>query len=69
MNLVMSAENVKKAMQQLPDGSRTIFSLYLLEGYSHSRIYLSTNRGFVSLNSAFALSHFTGLAVVVIILS
>lgn len=31
-------ENVKKAMKQLPDGSRTIFSLYLFEGYDHVEI-------------------------------
>jgi RNA polymerase sigma factor (sigma-70 family) len=36
--LAMNVENVKKAMQQLPDGSRTIFSLYLLEGYDHVEI-------------------------------
>jgi RNA polymerase sigma-70 factor (ECF subfamily) len=31
-------ETVKKAMKQLPDGSRTIFSLYLFEGYDHVEI-------------------------------
>ena len=36
--LAMSVENVKKAMNQLPDGSKTIFSLYLLEGYDHVEI-------------------------------
>jgi RNA polymerase sigma-70 factor (ECF subfamily) len=36
--LAMNVENIKKAMQQLPDGSRTIFSLYLLEGYDHVEI-------------------------------
>jgi RNA polymerase sigma factor (sigma-70 family) len=36
--LAMIVENVKKAMSQLPDGSRTIFSLYLLEGYDHVEI-------------------------------
>ena len=36
--LAMSVQNVKKAMEQLPDGSRTIFSLYLLEGYGHVEI-------------------------------
>jgi RNA polymerase sigma factor (sigma-70 family) len=30
--------NIKKAMNQLPDGSRTIFSLYLFEGYDHTEI-------------------------------
>lgn len=34
----LSVENVKKAMQHLPDGSRVIFSLYLLEGYDHREI-------------------------------
>lgn len=36
--LAMNVKNVKKAMAQLPDGSRTIFSLYLLEGYDHTEI-------------------------------
>lgn len=36
--LALSIENVKKAMNELPDGSRTIFSLYLLEGYDHVEI-------------------------------
>jgi len=31
-------KSVKKAMEQLPDGSRMIFSLYLLEGYDHREI-------------------------------
>jgi RNA polymerase sigma-70 factor (ECF subfamily) len=34
----MSVEHVKKAMEQLPKGSRMIFSLYLLEGYDHQEI-------------------------------
>ncbi len=34
----LSVENVKNAMQQLPKGSRLIFSLYLLEGYDHQEI-------------------------------
>ena len=34
----LSAESIKKAMQQLPRGSRMIFSLYLLEGYDHEEI-------------------------------
>jgi RNA polymerase sigma-70 factor (ECF subfamily) len=34
----LSVENVKKAMEQLPNGSRMIFSLYLLEGYDHREI-------------------------------
>jgi RNA polymerase sigma-70 factor (ECF subfamily) len=36
--LAMNVENVKRAMLQLPDGSRTIFSLYLIEGYDHVEI-------------------------------
>jgi RNA polymerase sigma-70 factor (ECF subfamily) len=31
-------EEVKKAIQQLPDGYRTVLSLYLLEGYDHEEI-------------------------------
>jgi len=34
----MTVKNVKKAMEQLPKGSRMIFSLYLLEGYDHVEI-------------------------------
>jgi RNA polymerase sigma-70 factor (ECF subfamily) len=34
----LSVERVKKAMEQLPKGSRMIFSLYLLEGYDHQEI-------------------------------
>jgi RNA polymerase sigma-70 factor (ECF subfamily) len=34
----LSVEHVKKAMEQLPKGSRMIFSLYLLEGYDHQEI-------------------------------
>ncbi|HMM12100.1 MAG TPA: RNA polymerase sigma factor [Bacteroidales bacterium] len=34
----LSVEQVKKAMTRLPNGSRTIFSLYLLEGYDHNEI-------------------------------
>lgn len=33
-----TVQNVSKAMEQLPDGSRMIFSLYLLEGYDHVEI-------------------------------
>jgi len=29
---------IKKALQELPDGYRTVFSLYLLEGYDHAEI-------------------------------
>jgi RNA polymerase sigma-70 factor (ECF subfamily) len=34
----LSPDNVKKAMQALPEGSRVVFSLYLLEGYDHREI-------------------------------
>jgi RNA polymerase sigma-70 factor (ECF subfamily) len=36
--LAMNVERVKRAMVQLPDGSRSIFSLYLFEGYDHTEI-------------------------------
>ena len=31
-------QSIKSAMQQLPEGGRMIFSLYLLEGYDHVEI-------------------------------
>jgi RNA polymerase sigma-70 factor (ECF subfamily) len=34
----LSPDKVKKAMEQLPKGSKMIFSLYLLEGYDHQEI-------------------------------
>ena len=34
----LSVDRVKHAMQQLPDGYRTVLSLYLLEGYDHQEI-------------------------------
>lgn len=34
----LSIDRVKNAMQNLPSGSRIIFSLYLLEGYDHQEI-------------------------------
>jgi RNA polymerase sigma-70 factor (ECF subfamily) len=34
----LSAEKIRKAMEELPKGSRMIFSLYLLEGYDHQEI-------------------------------
>ncbi len=37
-NLALNVERVREAIQQLPDGFRTVFSLYLLEGYDHSEI-------------------------------
>jgi RNA polymerase sigma factor (sigma-70 family) len=33
-----SVEQVRKAMERLPDGYRSVISLYLLEGYDHSEI-------------------------------
>ncbi len=37
-NTELNVKQIKQAMKKLPDGSRTIFSLYLLEGYSHKEI-------------------------------
>ncbi len=37
-NLKLQVEKVKKAMSELPDGYRIIFSLYALEGYDHEEI-------------------------------
>ncbi len=34
----LNVENVRKAMEYLPNGSKMIFSLYLLEGYDHVEI-------------------------------
>jgi RNA polymerase sigma factor (sigma-70 family) len=34
----LEVKKIYKAMEQLPDGYRVIFSLYLLEGYDHSEI-------------------------------
>lgn len=34
----LSIEQVKKAIEELPDGYRTVLSLYLLEGYDHQEI-------------------------------
>ena len=34
----MDVKSIKYAMQELPNGSRMIFSLYLLEGYDHREI-------------------------------
>lgn len=33
-----SVEKVQQAMQQLPEGYRVVFSLYMLEGYDHREI-------------------------------
>jgi RNA polymerase sigma-70 factor (ECF subfamily) len=37
-SLKLEVEKVKRAMQELPDGFRIIFSLYALEGYDHEEI-------------------------------
>jgi len=34
----LSVEKIKVAMEELPEGSKMIFSLYLLEGYDHKEI-------------------------------
>lgn len=34
----LTVERVKKAIEQLPDGYRSVLSLYLLEGYDHQEI-------------------------------
>lgn len=34
----INVKAIKKAIGQLPDGSRTVFSLYLMEGYTHKEI-------------------------------
>jgi RNA polymerase sigma-70 factor (ECF subfamily) len=34
----LSVEKVQRAMQELPEGYRVVFSLYLLEGYDHGEI-------------------------------
>jgi RNA polymerase sigma-70 factor (ECF subfamily) len=51
-NVTYSAINVKditNQIQQLPDGCRTIFNLYAVEGYSYEEIteLLNINRGTV----------------------
>jgi RNA polymerase sigma factor (sigma-70 family) len=35
---MLSVERVKQAIEQLPDGYRSVLSLYLLEGYDHQEI-------------------------------
>ena len=34
----LTVDTVKRAMGELPDGYRTVFSLYLIEGYDHKEI-------------------------------
>lgn len=35
---IYTTENILEAMDQLPEGGRIVFSLYLLEGYDHGEI-------------------------------
>ena len=35
---VISSENLTKLIQALPEGYRTVFNLYVLEGYTHNEI-------------------------------
>lgn len=37
-NYGLSVESVNRALMQLPDGYRVVFSLYMLEGYDHKEI-------------------------------
>eukprot|EP01133_Synstelium_polycarpum_P011337 gene11337-13219_t len=37
-DLQLQVEEIRKAIQQLPDGYRVVISLYLLEGYDHEEI-------------------------------
>lgn len=37
-DIQLTVEKIRKAMHLLPEGSRIIFSLYLLEGYDHTEI-------------------------------
>ena len=37
-DIIASAERAREALHQLSDGYRTVFSLYVLEGYDHSEI-------------------------------
>ncbi len=36
--IVLDIQRVRDSIEELPDGFRTVFSLYLLEGYDHSEI-------------------------------
>jgi RNA polymerase sigma factor (sigma-70 family) len=36
--LPLTVKDIQKAMEELPDGGRIVFSLYLLEGYDHLEI-------------------------------
>jgi len=37
-DIILELDRVKEAIQQLPDGFRAVFSLYLLEGYDHGEV-------------------------------
>ena len=37
-NLMLNVTRIREAIQELPDGFRMVFSLYLLEGYDHAEI-------------------------------
>jgi RNA polymerase sigma factor (sigma-70 family) len=37
-NLLLNVAKIREAIQELPDGFRTVFTLYLLEGYDHKEI-------------------------------
>ena len=36
--LPLTVQDIQKALEQLPEGGRIVFSLYLLEGYDHLEI-------------------------------
>jgi len=38
VDLPLTSRDIEKAMEQLPEGGRVVFSLYLLEGYDHLEI-------------------------------
>lgn len=38
LNIELTVQKVKESIQHLPDGYRTVLSLYLLEGYDHEEI-------------------------------
>jgi RNA polymerase sigma-70 factor (ECF subfamily) len=36
--IILEIDRIKEALQHLPDGFRTVLSLYLFEGYDHREI-------------------------------
>ena len=36
--IILSASRIRECLKELPEGYRTVFSLYLIEGYSHKEI-------------------------------